>query len=294
MKADIQDFREVLPLPSGEPLMPHARARIIGRPKRGALTLTRLVISNAGTAGGAHDWVVNDIEVDGVSQLTVKDLPGALFSTQGIVPRARHSLSYLCFAGLAVVERESEVAVTVTYVGSNPLGCPLFASIVGYIPPQRPTVLPITTKNKLLPTRVTTITAVLDQPLEIDRLEIEDTGTIGGAADWIVNDIRIDGTSQFTRSGGDVPGDMFETSAIDSFVKFHPGTRIELLVTYIGLNKSGCCFTASILGTCVRDNLQQPPPDVHAIIRTSGKALDEEVIAHCNWRAPYVQHESER
>jgi hypothetical protein len=119
-------------------------------------------------------------------------------------------------------------------------------------------------------------------------LEIEDTGTDGGAADWVVNDIRIDKTSQFMQSG-DVPGDMFATNAIDSFVKFHPGTRIELLVTYIGLNERGCCFTARILGTVVRDNLQQPPPDVRVIIRTSGEALAEEVVARCDWRAPYVQ-----
>jgi hypothetical protein len=105
------------------------------------------------------------------------------------------------------------------------------------------------------------------------------------AADWIVNDICIDGTSQFVQSG-DVPGDMFATSAIDSFVKFHhPGTRIEVIVTYIGLNKSGCCFTARALGTVVRDDLQQPPPDVRAVIRTSGEALEEEVVVRCDWRA---------
>jgi hypothetical protein len=123
-------------------------------------------------------------------------------------------------------------------------------------------------------------------------LEIEDTGTDGGAADWIVHDIRIDGSSQFTRSG-DIPGDMFATNAIDSFVKFHPGTRIELLVRYIGCNKSGCCFTARILGTVVRDNLEQPPPDVRTIIRTSGEERDEEVVARCDWRAPYVSRGSQ-
>jgi hypothetical protein len=288
MKSDIQSFREVLPLPSRKNVMPHVPMRIVGRPERGALTLTRLVISNAGTAGGSRDWVINDIEINGVSQLKVKNLSGALFSTRGIVAGSMHATSYLYFRGLDVIERESEVAVTVTYVGSNPLGCPLFASIIGDAPPQRPTVLPITTKNKLLPTVTTTITAMLDQPLEIDMLEIEDTDTDGGAADWIVNDIRIDGASQFTRSG-DIPGDMFATNAIDSFVKFHPGTRIELLVTYIGLNKSGCCFTARLLGTVVRDDLQQPPPDMHAVIRTSGQHPDEKVVARCNWRTPYVQ-----
>jgi hypothetical protein len=288
MKSDIQPFREVLGISSGNPVMPYVPTRIVGRPKRGALMLERLVISSAGTAGGARDWIINDIEIDGVSQLEVKDLSGALFTTRGIVAGGSHAFSYLNFHGLDVIERESEVAVTVTYIGSNSLGVPLFASIIGGTPSQRPTVLPIATKKTLLPTITTTITAVLERPLEIGMLEIEDTGTDGGAADWIVNDIRIDGTSQFLQSG-DIPGDMFATNAIDSFVKLHPGTRIELLVTYIGLNKSGCCFAARLLGTVVREDLQQPPPDVRVSIQTSGEALAEEVVARCDWRVPYVQ-----
>ncbi len=248
--------------------------------------LERLLIS--GGSGGEQNWIINDIEVDGVSQLEVKNLSGALFSLRGVVAGGRPALSCLYFQGLDVIERESEVAVTVTYVGSNSHGALFFAAIVGNTPPQRPTVLPIAPKGALLPTVATTITAVLDRPLEISRLEVKDTGTEGGSADWVVNDIRIDGTSQFVWSG-DVPGDMFATSAVDSFVKFDPGTRIELIVTYIGLNKGGCCFTARILGTVVREDLQQPPPDVRAIIRTSGEALDEEVVARCDWRAPYAQ-----
>lgn len=247
--------------------------------------LERLYISPPGTSNG-EDWIVNDIEVDGVSQLEVKNLSGALFSSRGVVASGGHALSCFYFRGLDVIESESEAAVTVTYVGSNPLGMPFFGAIVGDTPPQRSTVLPITTKHKLLPTIATTITAVLDQLLEIDMLEIEDTATNG--RDWIVNDIRIDGLSQFIQSG-DVPGDMFATNAIDRFVKFHPGRRIELIVTYIGLDISGCCFTARISGTVVRDNLTQPPPDVLAVVRTSGQATDEEVIARCDWRAPYVQ-----
>jgi hypothetical protein len=297
--------RHILPLNSGAPVMPHVLTRIVGRPKQGALMLTHFIISNAGTEGGAQDWVINDIEVDGISQLKMKNLSGALFSTgRSLIAGSKHASAILHFQGLDVIEQESEASVTVTYVGSNPLGCPFFGAITGDDPPQRPTVLPITTKKTLLPTVTTTITAVLDRSLEIGMLEIENTGTDGGAADWIVNDIRIDGTTQFKQSG-DIPGDMFATGAVDSFVKFHPGTRIELSVTYIGLNEGGCCFTARILGTVVRDDLlQRPPPDVHAIIRTSEGcgmsrsrgnyyaapegSIDEEVIARCNWRPPYV------
>jgi hypothetical protein len=248
--------------------------------------LERLILSGLDKSGS---WIINAIEVDGVSQLRVKNLSGDLFSSQGVVTGGKRAFSYLSFHGLNVIEIESEVAVTVTYVGSNPLGMPFFAAIVGDTPPQRPTILPIATKNKLLPTITTTVTAVLDQCLEISMLEIEDTGTNGGAADWIVNDIRINGTSQFLQSG-DVPGDMFSHRAIDTFVKFYPpGTRIELIVTYIGLNESGCCFAARLLGTVVRDDLQQPPPDVHVNIRTSGEDFVAEVTARCDWRTPYMQ-----
>ena len=283
MKTDSQPTREVLPLSSDYiPIAPHVPTRIVGKPRYGPLMFERLFISSAGQSGGELDWVINDIEVDGVSQLEVRNLSGALFSAWGKRASAR-----LSFRGLDVIERESEVAVTVTYVGSDPLGAPFFASIVGDTPPQRPTVLPIATKNRLLPTVTTTISAVLDRPLEIDMLEIEDTGTSGGAADWVVNDIRIDGTTQFAQSG-DIPGDMFAANALDGFVKFQPGTRIELVVTYIGLDEGGCCFRARVLGTVVRDDLAQPPPDVRAVVRTAGQLLDEEVVAHCDWRAPYV------
>ena len=43
--------------------------------------------------------------------------------------------------------------------------------------------------------------------------------TAGGAADWIVNDIKIGNRSQFSQAG-DVPGDMFANTSIDSFVTF--------------------------------------------------------------------------
>jgi hypothetical protein len=83
---------------------------------------------------------------------------------------------------------------------------------------------------------------------------------------------------------------MFSTTAIDSFVAFRPGKRIEIDVTYIGLEAKGICFVGRFLGTVVRDDYNQAPPDVRAIVRTSGQGdLGEEVVACCNWRAPYVR-----
>lgn len=272
--------------------------------------LERLGISGAGTPGGAKDWILNDVEINGVSQLSVKDLPGALFGSRGVATGGKHAFSALAFGGLDVVEPEMEVAIIVTYVGTNPEGVPFHGHISGKEAPQRPTVLPIATKKPIATTASATIHASLDATLRIDALEISDEGTAGGAADWIVNDLRVDGTSQFAQQG-DLPGDMFSTSAIDSFVRFQAGKQIEIEVTYIGLEAEGARFAATFFGTVMRDfapahvhllggqefemvlsdrDIQNhtPPPDVHAIVTVSGQEGSEEVVARCNWRAPYV------
>jgi hypothetical protein len=82
---------------------------------------------------------------------------------------------------------------------------------------------------------------------------------------------------------------MFSTTAIVAFVKFQPGKQIEIDVTYIGLDEAGACFAGRFLGTVVRDDYDQPPPDVQAIVRVSNDEPGEEVVARCNWRPPYVR-----
>lgn len=250
--------------------------------------LEYLCVSSVMTPGGAHDWVVNDLEIDGISQLAVKDLPGALFTFAGIVVNGRRARSAMRFSGL-VIERDGEVAVTVTYVGPNPEGALFFGAVEGGAPPQNPTDLPIATRRPVRIAATATIVAVLDHPLEIERLEIDHGNTKDGAADWIVNDIRVDGTTQLV--SGDISGDLFATECIDTLVTFQAGScvgsRIELDVTYIGPNTDGCRFMGRLLGMVVREDREQAPPDVHAIIRV-GDDEPEEVIAHCNWRAPYI------
>jgi len=83
-----------------------------------------------------------------------------------------------------------------------------------------------------------------------DHLTISNAGTEGGAADWIVNDIRIAGRSQFLQSG-DIPGDVFATDAVHSILRFEVAKAamdVEIIVTYIGTNEKGCPFYASISG----------------------------------------------
>jgi hypothetical protein len=269
-------------------VLPHQPTRATARAKEGAVDIERIFISGAGTEGGAADWIVNDIEVDGRSQLALKDLSGAMFSARGVAA-ARHASTTLSVQGFDPVERDRELVLVVTYVGPNPEGVPFFASAVGSRPPQRPTVVPITTKAPLPPLTKTTITArVQNAPFDMKRLEIDDGYTPGGAADWIVGDLRINGRSQFAQPGP-IPGDLFSTDAIETFVKIEPceaGNAIEIDVNYIGLNESGAAFSAHLEGTVTRDDYSVPPPDLRVLVETSGQGPGDTVIASCNWRAP--------
>ncbi len=113
-------------------------------------------------------------------------------------------------------------------------------------------VLPMSTGVAILPTQSAQITA---RPQRVafrpERVFISAAGTTGGAADWIVNDIKIGNRSQFSQSG-DIPGDMFATNAIDGFVSFETAQTamdVVMVVTYIGSSESGVPFYASIVGT---------------------------------------------
>jgi len=113
-------------------------------------------------------------------------------------------------------------------------------------------ILPMSTGVPILPTQSAQITG---RPqvwcFKVGRFVISNAGTAGGAADWIVNDIKIGNVSQFVQSG-DVPGDLFATNAIDTFVRFAPAQTamdVVVVVTYIGLNESGCPFFGAMVGT---------------------------------------------
>ena len=66
-----------------------------------------------------------------------------------------------------------------------------------------------------------------------------------------LNDVKVGNVSQFVQSG-DVPGDLFSDNRIDTFVRFSPvqtAMDFVFVVTYIGLNESGCPFFGAVLGT---------------------------------------------
>ena len=75
---------------------------------------------------------------------------------------------------------------------------------------------------------------------------------IGGTpGDWIVNDVKVGNRSQFSQSG-DVPGEMFAATTIDSFVSFETvqtAMDFVVLVTFVGASESGSPFVCGVLGT---------------------------------------------
>ena len=131
---------------------------------------------------------------------------------------------------------------------------PSRAMVVESAPPKFAArdILPMSTGVPILPTQSAQITG---RPqclvFQCNRFLISNAGTAGGSADWIVNDIKIGNRSQFVQSG-DVPGDLFATNAIDTFIRFESAQTamdVVVVVTYIGLNESGAPFFGAMVGT---------------------------------------------
>jgi hypothetical protein len=143
------------------------------------------------------------------------------------------------------------------------------------------------TGAELLPTIATTINLCVENaPVQIHRLVIDDAGTAGGPADWIVNDMRVNGKSQFSQSG-DMPGDIFRMDVIDNFVSIDrcpAGCSFEIVVTYIG-DALGAAFAGRLEGTVVHDDPSRPPPDLRVRVEVDGKSSGV-VVGTCDWRPP--------
>ena len=77
----------------------------------------------------------------------------------------------------------------------------------------------------------------------------------GGPADWLLNDISIGNRSQYVQAGS-LPGDIFQSTAIDSYVTFETAQTamdVTMSVTYNGTGTTseapGLPFWGSIHGT---------------------------------------------
>jgi hypothetical protein len=97
--------------------------------------------------------------------------------------------------------------------------------------------------------KVTLKLPILGGPFLPSRFVVSNAGSIGGAADWLIEDLRGDGKSQF-KQPGPVPGDLFATNAVDTVVEYHACKEsIEVDVMYIGLND--CTFFSAMIGSAI-------------------------------------------
>jgi len=112
-------------------------------------------------------------------------------------------------------------------------------------------ILPMSTGVSVLPTQSVQITGRPQDLFRPERIFIGDGH--GGSKDWIVNDIKVHNKSVFVQSG-DIPGDMFSTNAIDSFVNFpiiESGKDFVIVATYVGKEATGVPLYAAVIGTHV-------------------------------------------
>lgn len=127
----------------------------------------------------------------------------------------------------------------------------IYRAYNAFFEPLHRGVLPLSTGVPILPKQTCSVKGrVQSNGFWPDRLAISNASTERGAADWIVDDIKIAGRSQFLQSGP-VQGDLFATEAVNSFIRFEvakAGTDVEIIMTYIGTNVNGCPFYASITG----------------------------------------------
>jgi hypothetical protein len=114
-------------------------------------------------------------------------------------------------------------------------------------------ILPMSVDGPIMPSQSAQITARPQRvAFRAERVFISNASdaTLGAAA-FLVNDIKIGNRSQFSQSGS-IPGDMFASVAIDSFVSFETAQTsmdIVMVVTYIGSDSGGVAFYGAIIGT---------------------------------------------
>lgn len=264
-------------------VLPHQPVRVVARPAKGAFAPQRFFMSGAGSGGDPSEWTVNDIDIDGKSQLIIKDLPGALFSSHGIGSPPRSTT--LTLNNFDTVERGRELAITVTYTGPHKEGVSFYASCVGGRPAPRPTVIRFAPERHLYRPKTTLTLTKLSESFLLRRLEISPH-----PGDWLVYDLRVNGQSLFTSfgGGGPIPGDMFASDCVEGFVKFIPCPQdgsLEIDVGYDGPpDQAHAELTAILEGTVAHDDSASPPPDLHATLEVEGQRV--EIVGTCNWRPP--------
>ena len=112
-------------------------------------------------------------------------------------------------------------------------------------------VLPFSSGVPVLPGQSVQLVARPQVDLLCKRFLVSFASSPNGAADWIIEDIRINARSQFIQPGA-LPGDMFASDAIDAYMTFHTlalaNMDITVVATYVGTITEGVPFFGSMVG----------------------------------------------
>ncbi len=109
--------RVVLPMSSGVNILPNTSAQITSRPQTVAFRPERMIIG-----GNAGDWIINDIRINGKSQLRRgTDIPGEMFSATTIDS----------IVSFETVQVAMDFVVLVTFVGASDSGAPFICGVLG-------------------------------------------------------------------------------------------------------------------------------------------------------------------
>jgi hypothetical protein len=114
-------------------------------------------------------------------------------------------------------------------------------------------VEPMSTSGPLAPGQVAVITSSARKYAWVaERFMIASSGTRGGARDWWLRSIHVDGRELLKKPG--ISGKYFATNAVWSDVcwRIRPGCRIVMVVAYVGKKRRGCPFIAAFIGMRAR------------------------------------------
>lgn len=112
--------RVVLPMSSEVNILPCTTAQITSSPQTHAFRPERILLG-----GNPVDWLINDIKIDGKSQLLQDgDVPGEMFAAATIA-------TIDSFVRLDAVAVGASFEITATFIGDSPAGAPFVCGVLG-------------------------------------------------------------------------------------------------------------------------------------------------------------------
>lgn len=214
---ELGEKRTLLPLSAGVRILPGQQCQINawankGDPKCRIRSFhPDSLIFGTNNVPGPENWIVNDLVMDGRSQLSPhRDLPGLFFNAPG---------------SMRVFDRISggaRVELTLTYVGEKSLGDTPYACLCGVITFKRREVK--LGGGHLRAGEVRELTVRAEHAVEVFRVSI-----LGPADRIVVSDIRYGGVSQFSVPG-DIPGQLCESLALASSRPIKAGEEVTIVI----------------------------------------------------------------